>query len=132
MVIQEYNRGIPGVDLVDQKRHSRIISRRRLKSWYKKKLYHFLDISLVNAHIILTTLPDYKGITQEAFRQLLVKSIIARFWQASSTAPQSERHSHSFKRLVEKHTEIGTRGKLRCVVCSKYGDRKQSIYFCVE
>ena len=130
LVINEYNSGMPGVDLADQKRHGRIIARKRLKRWYKKVFYHLLDVALVNAHIIITTLPEFLGMTAESFRQTLVKSIITHYRQPVAT--QNTRHCHSFKRLVEKHTEIAIRGKLRCVVCAAAGVRKRSIYYCVE
>ena len=130
LVIKEYNTGMPGVDLADQKRHGRIIARRRLKRWYKKVFYHLIDIALVNAHIILTTIPEYTGMSAEDFRQTLVKSLISRYWYPTST--QGIVGPDLFKRLIERHTNIGTRKKLRCVVCAASNVRRESIYYCVE
>ena len=62
---------MPGVDLADQKRHGRIITRKRLERWYKKIFYHLQDVALVNAHIITTTLPDYVGMTAELVSSLV-------------------------------------------------------------
>lgn len=50
-VIRAYNRGMGGVDRCDQ-----LLSFYRLKTkakkWYKRVLFHFLDLSLVNAYIL--------------------------------------------------------------------------------
>ena len=114
--------------MADQKRHGRIVARRRLKRWYKKVFYHLLDVALVNAHIIITTLPEFEDMQAEDFRLTLVRSIINHYQQVRT---QTIQITHSFKRLIERHTEIGVRTRKRCVVCSASGIRKQTVNFCV-
>ncbi len=42
LVIHDYNLGMRGVDLADQKSLGRIVARKRMKRWYVKVFYHFL------------------------------------------------------------------------------------------
>jgi hypothetical protein len=51
-IVHAYNEVMPGVDLADQKRHSRQVARNRLARWYKKVFMYLLDVSLINADIV--------------------------------------------------------------------------------
>ena len=120
-IIHNYNLGMPGVDLADQKRHGRIVSRRRLKRWYKKIFFHMIDISLVNAHIVCKNIPSFISMPAEDFRLSVVKQIIQIF------------KPNAFQPIIacpNFHKIVLTPNPQRCGVCSKDKGQKRSKYRC--
>jgi hypothetical protein len=51
-IVHAYNEVMPGVDLADQKRHSRQVATNCLAHWYKKVFMYLIDVSLINAYIV--------------------------------------------------------------------------------
>jgi hypothetical protein len=121
-IIHNYNLGMPGVDLADQKRHGRIVAKRRLKRWYKKIFFHMIDISLVNAHIICKNIPSFVDIPAEEFRHSVVRQIVEIYHPNALSNPVSA--------CATFHKIVLTANPQRCGVCSKEKGQKRSKYRC--
>lgn len=80
-VIHEHNRVMPGVDLNNQQKFGRKVSRRRVKKYYKNIFYHLFDIALVNAFIYFKQIPiaGFAKTTHAHFRILLVEGLLHKY-----------------------------------------------------
>ncbi|XP_046684860.1 piggyBac transposable element-derived protein 2-like [Homalodisca vitripennis] len=66
-IVKVYNKHMGGVDLMDShigRHHIRLRSRK----WYFRMFYHMVDMAVVNAWILHSTLSETKGMTQKEFR----------------------------------------------------------------
>ena len=54
-----YNTNMGGVDLADQKRKMYSASRKSKVKWYMRLFYYFLDIAVVNAHVLECESPNH-------------------------------------------------------------------------
>ena len=121
---------MPGVDLADQKRQTRAISRKQLSRWYKRVFFHLLDIALVNTYCITRHVPQMSKLSHTECHLTLIEQIIRAYTPA---APQHRPSSiaPSPRRLTERHTRIVMiRSYRRCTVCYARGTRKQTRYQC--
>jgi hypothetical protein len=131
-IISTYNEVMPGIDLSDQKRHGRIVARRRLKRWYKKMFWHLVDVSLVNAHFYIRHVREMAKLKAEDFRIKLVRSIISKHLNRRIFQDHSE--DRTTLRLVGDHYRIQSFGSgivKNCSVCKGKGQRKRTAYYCV-
>jgi hypothetical protein len=128
-VIHLYNKAMPGVDMSDQKRHARRVARDRVKRWYKKMISHFLDVSLVNAHVICSKyVPGLENIKPADFRVDLVRQILEMY----PVNNRNEPNIRGLGRLNGTHTDIGKGTQKDCVVCRKNGFRARTSFFCQQ
>jgi hypothetical protein len=129
-VVHLYNKTMPGVDMSEQKRHARKVARDRVKRWYKKMISHFIDVSLVNAHIICSKyVPGLENIKPADFRIDVVRQIFEKHPYNNANEAREPR-VRNLGRLVGSHTRIGRGSQRECVVCRKNGNRVRTNYFC--
>jgi len=130
LVVRLYNEAMPGVDLADQKRHSRTISLKQLSRWYRRIFFHLIDIILVNSYCIGQHVPDIMGLTHTKFRLALIDQIVRVYDVASGSSHVSP---HLTGRLIQRHSNLQKAEKARrCVVCTSSGIRTQTKYFCAD
>lgn len=77
-VVQLYNKYMGGVDRSDQMRQYYECSR-RAKKWWRYLLWFCVDVSVVNAHILMLEADNFPNFTQLQFRLELVKMLISNF-----------------------------------------------------
>ena len=132
-VIKIYSNLMKGVDIGNQ-----LISYYELKhktyKWWKRILYHLIDISIVNSYIIYKKYKN-KNYAQKDFRIEILKSIIYKY--ALVSIKNYEIKNNNLKNsnkvhLVSKDEKRGT-----CVYCSKtknYSTARApvTIYICTE
>lgn len=75
--IVRYNKFMGAVDKTDMLLHS-VECIRRTTKWYKKLFFHFLDLALLNSHVL------YKEITKKSiplakFQTDLIREILAKY-----------------------------------------------------
>jgi hypothetical protein len=75
-ILQDYNRHMGYVDKGDHMMNSYSISRRTWK-WTKKSFFHFLDLSVLNSYILLTSCGS--KLTHRDFRLALVRDLIQKW-----------------------------------------------------
>ncbi len=92
--------------------------------WYKRIFYHFLDVSLVNAHIAITHFPEFLHSYQEEFRMEIVKALVrVRKYKKQMDNPSVT--NQTLSRLDGYHYEIeNIRG--RCPICAAQNIRSVS------
>ncbi|XP_046402046.1 piggyBac transposable element-derived protein 4-like [Ischnura elegans] len=136
--VHEYNLAMGGVDLKDQKLQPYLVERKRGLKWYIKFFKRLLNVSVHNAFVL------FRARNTDAdhlfFRISLVKALFSANRPQLGT-PTLGRPSINPppRRLVERHfiERIPATGKKakpqrRCVVCTKHGKRKESIYWCSD
>ncbi|XP_023213047.1 piggyBac transposable element-derived protein 4-like [Centruroides sculpturatus] len=135
-VIIDYNRGMGGVDLSDQRITNYSLARRKTKKCYKKFFFHLLDITILNSFIIYKKCGH--DITHLKFRLELIKDLIDHHLRRTckKTNFKSMRTDMSL-RLVGKHfhsynSQSGRHVYRRCVVCSANHIRKQTKWHCQQ
>jgi hypothetical protein len=107
-----------GVDKADQLRQYYNTSRRALK-WWRYLFWFFVDISIINAHILMQLAPNHPNISQLSFRIELIKGLLVGY--------SSSRYIVSQGTLQEGHWPIKiTKG--RCKVCLK----SKTVKFCTQ
>ena len=76
--IADYNRFLRGVDIFDQK-SSYYSIQLRSKRWYIKIFYHFLDIAIINSHILYQETyrkAGKKSLDQLEFRMEVIRELM--------------------------------------------------------
>jgi hypothetical protein len=138
--IIHYNDNMSGIDRADQmvKYYS---SPRKQSRWYKKVLFHLLDITVWNTFFIYKIRFDCGSMRFKDFRDILIKSMLK--------VPLDKTALQFFKNLNEKEPKKRLSGhyheKIRsppnfkrevyyknCKVCTKNKIRKQTQYQCRE
>ena len=135
-----YNTNMGGVDLADQKRKMYSASRKSKVKWYMRLFYYFLDIAVVNAHVLECESPNhiptrrigkkkkFEYRTQKSFVIQLIEELIgshtSRKKMGRPKIPlDSIRYSEPhYPTMYDKPSE--------CVYCSKPSARKRSKYGC--
>jgi hypothetical protein len=77
-VVTLYNKHMGGVDRSDQLRQYYNTSR-RAKKWWRYLFWFLVDVSIVNAHILMQIAPNHPNMTQLLFRVELIKGLINGF-----------------------------------------------------
>ena len=115
-VVVDYNKNMGGVDLSDQQRQYYAVGRKSRK-WWRYLLWFFIDVSIVNAHILECQADNHRSRTQLKFRLELSKMLIGDFSSRSLTVAEG--------RFTCGHWPVATtRG--RCKRCLK----RKSTKFC--
>lgn len=134
--IVDYNNCMSGIDRSDQM-VSYYSSPRKSARWYKKVLYHMLDITTWNSYFI------YKkhfntNISFKQFRDLLIKNLIGipmqttatDLFQIKKTKIQAPENNHYAEKIpVPKNYKRQTYFK-NCIQCYKTKIRKQTSFQC--
>lgn len=144
VMVEQYNCYMGGVDKSDQLLSYYGFCHRTVK-WWRRALFHLLDMAVVNAYI-LYTLAERSGraLTHEQFRIELAKELLLdASVDVSSDVPVTSgpqpRSLPPPARLTERHfpthtsdTPSGKTCQRRCIVCSeKRGrGRKTTTYMC--
>ncbi|XP_023213037.1 piggyBac transposable element-derived protein 4-like [Centruroides sculpturatus] len=137
-VIFDYNRGMGGVDLSDQRIANYSLARRRTKKCYIKFFFHLLDITILNSFIIYKKCGH--DITHLKFRTELIKDIIDHHLKGDGLRKRRT-YEHDIaisQRLLGNHficrnqISRSTDYTLRraCVVCSANNVRRDVRYSC--
>jgi len=138
LCVIDYNHNMGGVDLKDQLLHMCMVERKKMTKWYLKLFKRLLNSTVLNSFVIYRQVTG-RNVEQLSYRIQLVKGLFTKYVgpaemrslpgrQASdNTVPQlTERH---FLRKVAPKTEK-SKPQSRCVVCSKHGKKKASMYCC--
>lgn len=78
IAVRDYNNTMGGVDLKDQKLSMYLLERKRCVKWYMKIFKRLLNVSVLNAFIMLTESLERRGrprLTHRDFREQLVNSL---------------------------------------------------------
>jgi len=144
LAIREYTKRMGGVDRFDQRRQVYSVSRRS-RRWWLRLFYFLLDASLVNAHILYTSVHVEEPINQLEFRKHVFLGLVSNFTsrrRASGAVNflQRRRHKKDNKpagvpdniRLggVGIHLPEKTAKFRRCRQCSSRINNKRSRYQC--
>ena len=143
VVVEEYNRFMGGVDRSDQLLSYYGFSHRTVK-WWRRAMFHMLDMAVVNAYILYTVSTPAKKLTHEQFRIELARQLLL---EASVDVCEDMHQRHGplqrplppQSKLTERHfpdhlpcTPSGKKGQTECTVCSKKKgrSRKTTTYMC--
>jgi hypothetical protein len=114
-----------GVDLKYQMLQPYFLERKKSTKWYLKLFKRLLNVTIHNTYRCLPTKVQTFISTRPRGK--------TRFWCSSPCIRPPP------KRLIERHfpEHISATGKkarpqIKCVVCMKHGERKESIYWCSE
>ena len=127
--VKLYNQKMGGVDLADSKRKVYSCSRKS-KKWWHPLLYFFLNVGMVNAHILETETPHCASHSQKEFRIELAREMMAQHSArkrkgcnfVDSVPPSSRFCERHFPDLIGKHCN--------CRFCSTSVARKRTSYCC--
>ena len=115
-VVMLYNKYMGGVDHSDQMRQYYETSR-RAKKWWRYLFWFCLDVTIVNAHILMQIADNHPHLTQLEFRLELVNALIGEF--------SSHQHNVQEGAVQTGHWPVKmTKG--RCKRCLK----KRKVTFC--
>ena len=143
VVVEQYNQFMGGVDRSDQLLSYYGFAHRTVK-WWRRAVFHLLDMAVVNAYVLHTHIN--KRLTHEQFRIELTKELLL---ETSTDVSENMPVTHGRlprplppqSRLTERHfpdhlpcTPSGKRGQTECVVCSKKRGhkRKTTTYMCKQ
>jgi len=82
----------------------------------------FLETSIANAYILYKIRNPFTAVKQLNFRENLVMDLL----------PNNVDNSQPIQRLIRNMHQIGKRDQKNCAICSIKGERKTTVYFCVE
>jgi hypothetical protein len=129
-----------GVDLKDQMPQPYLLERKKSTKWYLKLFRKLLSVAIHNAVVIYRCLPDNKDMDTLKFRHSLAQGLVEKHGSAvpcpvygrPSLEPLPKRPAE--QHFLENIPATGKKAKPqeKCIVCSKHGKRKESIYWCSE
>jgi hypothetical protein len=117
-----------------------LLERKKSTKWYPKLFKRLLNVAMHNAMVTYQCLSNNKNIDTLKFRLSLAQGLVEKH-SSAVPCPVYGRQLLELapKRLTERHfleriPATGSRAKpqKRCIVCSKHGKRKESIYWCSE
>ncbi|XP_067121312.1 piggyBac transposable element-derived protein 4-like [Centruroides vittatus] len=134
--VLDYNKGMGGVDLADQRINTYAIRKKRLKKFYLKMFLHLIEITVFNSYVIYT---KYGAKTRHLnFLLNLVSNLIQKY-SHSIRLERCRKSKTNLARLNERHfitfnpsTATLVRPYRRCFVCSRKNKRKASMYRCAK
>lgn len=131
LAVKLYNVNMGGVDLADCKRQVYSCSRKS-KKWWHRLFYFFLDVGIVNAHILETELPHCAKRSQKEFRVELAREMMALHSSRKKRATNSVDSASPSRRFCERHFPDVLSGVLDCRYCSSKTNRKRTKYCCKQ
>lgn len=134
--ILDYNKNMGSVDRTDMVISS-IESVRKTVKWYKKLFFHVLDLAVLNAHSLHTTVTGTK-LPLATFHLMLIREILEKFAKQRRRSGGGRRSDEDTPmRLSQRHfpaiieaagvKKFPTR---KCIVCTKHKIRRETRYWC--
>jgi hypothetical protein len=135
--VHDYNYSMGGVDLKDQLLNMYLVERKRMNKWYMKLFKRLLNSTVLNSMIIFRQATG-RNIDHLSFRVQLVEGLFSKYAEersrvgrrASDNTLPRLRERHFIRRVAPKSQK--SRPQRRCVVCTKHGKKKLSVYCCEE
>jgi hypothetical protein len=135
-IVARHNRHVGYVDNSDRMANSYSMSRRNFK-WTMKLFFHFLDLTVLNSWILLSSYGA--KYTHRDFRLLLVRDLIEEAGRSQdrptpSLVGRPSAAATNAMRLGSRHHQhwLAKSNTLRCRVCSARGVRKGTTYKCYK
>jgi hypothetical protein len=140
VVVCDYNVNMLGVDLKNQMLQPYLLERTKSTKWYLKLFKRLLNVAIHYAMVVYQCLPNNKNMDTLKFRLSLAQGLVGKHCSAVPRPVYGHQSLEPLpKRLTERHflERIPATGKKAkpqkiCIVCSKHGRRKESIYWCSE
>ncbi|KAG8224460.1 hypothetical protein J437_LFUL003183 [Ladona fulva] len=137
--VLDYNKYMGVIDLEDQMLQPYSLDRKCMQKWYIKLFRRLLNIAVINSFIIykknIRKPMDLLSFTVQLVEDLFLKYAVERGGnvggrQASDNNVPRLTERHFIRKVKPKGTK--SRPQRRCVVCSKHGKRKDTVYCCSE
>ena len=129
LVVRLYNKHMGGVHLADSRQQVYTCSRKG-KKWWHRLYYFFLDIGIVNAHLMETETPHCACRRQKEFRIELAKEMMAQNSSRKRKGRSSVESVPPSLRFCERHFPELLLCILNCGYCSTAMNRKRTKYCC--
>lgn len=124
-IVHTYNRVMPGVDINDQMKYGRRVTRKRTKKGYRNIFLHLLDIVLVNSYLVSKHFDPLKVFDHEQFRRELAAEFVADYYNLDLLKPKP------VKPAFEKHIVLVSENTADCAQCAQMGrGRHRTQIFC--
>jgi len=132
-VIKFYNKGMGGVDLMDQKTAAYRLDRKSKFRFYLRLFFDIIDVALVNSHIIYSKLGDKLSLLE--YKIVIANALIGRYSnrkRAFPTCRPSKRRSlePSVPMNVPNHLPAFLASRKRCQYCKNEGLDNKTFVFC--
>jgi len=124
--VVQYNRFMSGIDRQDQMMAYYPCERKTLR-WYKKIGIHFLQICMLNSHLLYNK--NIKKMSYYDFRLSVINSLLSVKSNTTTTVPKISKSDTHFPNKVEKN-EKNRFIRKRCKFCATKGIRAETLYFC--
>ena len=131
LAVKLYNENMGGVDLADSKRQVYICPR-KAKKWWHRLFYFFLDIGVVNTHILETESLHCVRRSQKEFRIELAREMIAQHSSRKRKGRFSVDSAPPSLHFCECHFPDLLPSVLNCRYCSTKDNRKKTKYCCKQ
>ena len=125
LMLESYNKYMGGVDKSDQLISYHKVSRRTMKYW-KTIFFHFIDIAVVNSHIIFNFISlqkQMKPMSENQFRDKLILEIISMYGVEKQPV-KSATHRRTACRVSHGSKLYPSSDKARCVYCHLHNARR--------
>ena len=127
LAVKLYNEYMGGVDLAYSRRQVYTCSR-KAKNWWHRLFYFFLDVGIVNAHLMVTATPYCARRRQIEFRIELVREMMAQHSSRKRRGRSSVESVPPSLRFCECHFPKFLPCVLNCCYCSTTVNRKRTKY----
>lgn len=137
-VLKDYNQNMNCVDKLDQNKKSCQIDRKS-KKWWHRIFFHFLDIAVVNSHIIYTQQTGnnitMKNFRRDISRELLNKILVSKRQTKNTTISPVEIKKHKptvpdSLRLEKSAHQPKSSTRRRCARCSTRKKEVRTEWMC--
>lgn len=137
-ILKDYNENMNCVDKLDQNKKSCQIDRKSQK-WWHRIFFHFIDIAVVNAHVIYTqstgTTITMKNFRRDISRELLNKTIVCKRQSKSTKKSPAEIKKHKpfvpdSLRLEKSAHQPKISTRRRCAKCSTREKEVRTEWMC--
>jgi hypothetical protein len=138
LCVTDYNHNMGGVDLKNQLLRMYVVERKRMTKWYLKLFKRLLNYTVLNSIVVYRQVTG-RNTEQLSYRIQLVEGLFMKYAHAAGERNVSGRHAsnNTIPRLNERHflRNVATKTEKskpqrRCLVCSKHGKKKTSVYCC--
>ena len=129
--VKLYNQNMGGVDLADSKRKVYSCSQKS-KKWWHRLFYFFLDVGIVNAHILETESAHCASRSQKEFRIDLAKEMMVQHTSRKRKGRSSVESAPPSSRFCERHFPDLLPKHRNCRYCSTTTLRKRTSYCCAQ
>ncbi|XP_008181107.1 piggyBac transposable element-derived protein 4-like [Acyrthosiphon pisum] len=138
-VLKDYNENMNCVDKLDQNKKSCQIDRKSQK-WWHRIFFHFIDIAVVNSHVIYTqstgTTITMKNFRRDISRELLNKTIVCKCQSKSTKKSPAKIKKHKpfvpdSLRLEKSAHQPKISTRRRCAKCSTREKEVRTEWMCI-